>query len=130
MSKNIILIDDNPAENLINEQIIHSVNSSVNISIIDCGIDAVKSLTQSLSDLENNEKHIVFLDQKMPDLSGIEVIEELEDLIDLDPNRIEIYFLTSDNSVRLQEKSKNFETLIKVLHKPLTPEIAAQILCN
>tara|TARA_B110000037_G_scaffold223139_1_gene302707 strand:+ start:66679 stop:67074 length:396 start_codon:yes stop_codon:yes gene_type:complete len=128
MSKNIILIDDNPTENIINEYLIRGANSNANISIIDNSNEAITSLTQTLFDLENQQKHLVVIDQKMPGMSGLEIVEELEELIDLDPGKVIIYLLTNDNSVRLQEKSKIIGSIKAILQKPLTPEMAAEIL--
>lgn len=130
MSKRIILIDDDPLENLNNERNINNAISNAKISIIDNGNDALQYLRNELSNPESEEKQIVIIDQNMPELSGIEVLEELEELVDLDPNKVEIYFLTGNNSVRLLEKSRTFDTIKGILPKPLTHEMIMDLLSN
>lgn len=127
MTKTIILIDDNSADNMVHERIIRNAVAHAEISIIDNGHEAVAYLARELLNPETSSQKIVLLDQKMPGLSGLDIIEKLESLVRIDPTQIQIYFLTNDHSRRLEEKARTFESVKKIIRKPLTPQSAAEM---
>lgn len=128
MPKKIILIDDNSLDNVSHERIIRSTTEQVDISIIDNGREAQVYLNRELRPRNSEEKKIVIIDQYMPHLTGLDILENLDEQLKLDPSSVEIYFLTCDNSVRLREKTAHISAVKGVIRKPLTTESAERIL--
>lgn len=130
MSKRVILIDDSPADNVKHEKIIRDTFSEADISIIDNREEAVRFLSRELSDENQRGDKVIIIDERNQGISGLDVLAELEEQLDLDAENIEIYFLTNNNSKRLVEKANTFSRVKKVIQKPLTPEAANAILRN
>ncbi|MFT5820940.1 MAG: CheY-like chemotaxis protein [Crocinitomix sp.] len=127
MKSHVILIDDNPVDNIIHEQMLRSLNQEIDISIIDNGTSALELLKQEFSQNLPDTKTTIFLDEQMPDLKGLEIMETLEELDLTENSNIQVYFLTTDMSLRLIEKTAIMPNVRQVIQKPLTVEFLAYI---
>jgi DNA-binding LytR/AlgR family response regulator len=68
---NCIIIDDDEACRAVLEQMIGQTDPLKHIGSFENGIQAINAL-------KNNETHLVFLDVEMPEMSGIDMLSELE----------------------------------------------------
>jgi DNA-binding LytR/AlgR family response regulator len=71
MQLNCIIIDDDEACRIVLEQLIGQVDSLKHTGSFETGGQAINAL-------KNSETHLVFLDVEMPEMSGIEMLAELE----------------------------------------------------
>lgn len=130
MSKRVILIDDSPADNVKHEKIIRDTFYEADISIIDNREEAVRFLSRELSNENERGNKVIIIDERNQGISGLDVLDELKEQLNLDAENIEIYFLTNDNSKHLVERANTYSRVKKVIQKPLTPEAANDILRN
>ncbi|NOQ76172.1 MAG: response regulator [Crocinitomix sp.] len=128
MKSHIILIDDNQVENLLHEQMLRKMDEDFEISIVDNGELALRLLKREFSNPTSEKETIIFLDESMPDLNGLEIMEALEDMEMSEESNVQVYFLTADTSLRLIEKASIMENVVGVIHKPLTNERLAEII--
>jgi CheY-like chemotaxis protein len=119
MKSRVILIDDNPLENIFHEQMFRKLDQEIEISIIDNGPLALVSLKKEFAKKKLNTRTTIFLDEHMPELKGLEIMEILEELDIIADHNIQIYFLTTDTSLRLIEKTTVMPNVNRVIHKPL-----------
>jgi CheY-like chemotaxis protein len=122
MKSHVILIDDNPVANTLHEHMLQELDHNIQVSIFDNGLSALDFLKREFSDNKIDIKTTIFLDEQMPGLGGLEILEILEDLEMTDESNIDVYFLTADTSLRLIEKSAVMLNVKQVVHKPLTRE--------
>jgi DNA-binding LytR/AlgR family response regulator len=71
MQLNCIIIDDDEACRVVLEQLIGQVENLKHTGSFENG-------SQAINALRNNDTHLVFLDVEMPEMSGIEMLAELE----------------------------------------------------
>jgi DNA-binding LytR/AlgR family response regulator len=71
MPLNCIIIDDDEACRVVLEQLISQVESLKHIGSFENGRLGIKAL-------KSNETHLVFLDVEMPEMTGLEMLSELE----------------------------------------------------
>ncbi|WP_026897811.1 response regulator [Daejeonella oryzae] len=124
--KNALLIDDSYIDNLINRKILEKSNYAENIKVIDfpkVGIEFVKE--SILSGL--NTPSVIFLDLRMPDMSGFEFLKALENIPELKPGQIKIYILSSSLDPSDMKRVKENKLVAKFIGKPLTSQALAEI---
>jgi CheY-like chemotaxis protein len=122
----VMLIDDNEIDNFINEQIIKGCLFSENVFVNTSTTSAIEFLKNiSISKLmrEGHLPHYIFLDINMPLLDGFQFIEEFQKLDKEITSAIKIVMLTSSINPVDIEKSKQYGSVVKFLHKPLTEEV-------
>ncbi|MFT5820939.1 MAG: DNA-binding response OmpR family regulator [Crocinitomix sp.] len=123
----VILIDDNSADNVTHEALIRNWNSEVDISIIDNSEDVLRYLKREFSrTTEIKGKTAIFLDEIIPYLEGMGLTEYVERMRIEDDADIEVYFLTNNSSEILKIKVDMMPD-VKMIHKPLTEANLNQI---
>ena len=80
MKSHVILIDDNPVDNILHEQMLRNFDENIEISIIDNSRLALKFLEQEFSKKSLEMKTTIFLDEIMPQMRGVEIMESLENM--------------------------------------------------
>ncbi|MFT5820941.1 MAG: CheY-like chemotaxis protein [Crocinitomix sp.] len=129
MKSHVILIDDNEVDNIMNEHLLQGLDQDIDISIIDDGQLAMELLEQEFSQINPGYKTTVFLDENLPGLNGLEILEMLESRYEASgDSNVKIYFLTGDKSLRLIEKTAIMENVIRVIQKPLTSSNLKEII--
>lgn len=127
MKSHVILIDDNPVDNVLHEQMLRNFDEDIEISIIDNSRLALKFLEQEFSKKSLEMKTTIFLDEIMPQIRGVEIMESLESMEMIKNNQVQIYFLTTDTSSSLLEKTAIMPSVRRVIHKPLTAALIESI---
>ncbi|MES2872195.1 MAG: response regulator [Bacteroidota bacterium] len=124
--KNVLLIDDNHIDNLINRKILDNANYAENITVIDSPQEAFDFLRESLATGENIPE-VIFLDLRMPVMSGFEFLKSLLELPNLKPELFKIFVLSSSLDPKDINRIKENHLVSRFIGKPLTNQILEEI---
>ena len=124
--KNVLLIDDNHIDNLINRKILDNANYAENITVIDSPREAFDFVRQSLETGENIPE-VIFLDLRMPEMSGFEFLKSLIELPNLKPDLFKIFVLSSSLDPKDIKRIKENHLVSRFIGKPLTNQILEEI---
>lgn len=116
---NIFLIDDDPIQNMVNRKLILEQNPDSKLTDFTNPIEALK-----LIESEKEKIDLIFLDLNMPEMSGWDVIKELENL------KIEIPVQILTSSIDKNDFLRaNYHSQIKgILTKPLKKDMLINII--
>ena len=121
----VFLVDDDEVINLVHTAIIKGVDPNVEIEVFLSGLqllNRVKSLTPE------KIPHYIFLDIRMPEMSGLEVLNEI-DKLEFNPIKdSHIFVLSSTLDERDLKEAVSHKTVTSFLSKPLTFESLQLIL--
>ena len=119
--KTCLLIDDNYIDNFVTRKILENGNFAENIVV-------VRSATEGLESIRNGKvkPDVIFLDIRMPDMSGFEFLDEFEK-IDIDKENIKIYMLSSSLDPIDFKKSSGNKYISQFILKPLTQKVLEEI---
>lgn len=120
--KTCLLIDDNYIDNFVTRKIIEGSNFAESIIVVRSATEAINSLRDGLV-----KPDVIFLDVRMPLMSGFEFLEEY-DKIDIDKENIKIFMLSSSLDPLDMRKSTDNKYITQFIHKPLTQK-ALEELC-
>ncbi len=117
--KHVMLIDDNPIDNLVNQQLIQSGHFSEKVSVCDSPLKAL----EVLSGLDGSElPDLILLDIIMPEMDGFQFLEKFAELPEEILSVCKVVMLsTSDSFHHLNQANKN-RFVKSFINKPLTPE--------
>ncbi|MCL2166827.1 MAG: response regulator [Clostridiales bacterium] len=110
-NRNIILVVDDSSANL---QMCKGLLST------EYDVRLAKSGKMALSALQKVRPDIILLDIEMPDMTGFEVMEEINKNTEMDG--VSVLFLTSHASERLVSKAVE-QGAVDYIVKPFTPEV-------
>ncbi|WP_291965938.1 response regulator [Maribacter sp.] len=124
---NILLIDDSDVDNFINKAIISKEDNISEITTMTSGSEALAYLKNII---ENDETYpdVIFLDIKMPGMSGFEFLDEYINLSDSLTNHCKVYILSSSLDNLDSEKGKEYAVVKKHLTKPLAHHIIGDLI--
>lgn len=110
----ILLVDDDPINNLINSRLLEKSGYSAKIIAFLEGKIALKHI----ANLPVNEKALIFLDINMPVINGWEFLESYEASF---PDRNDtIIILSSSIDYHDRRKSKTYQSVSGFMEKPLS----------
>jgi CheY-like chemotaxis protein len=115
----IHIIDDNDVDTYISEHLIEELGLSGKITSSSNGKDALDYLNA----LGGEQPDVVFLDVRMPVMSGFEFLERYSRFLEDKPKKPKIYMLTSSSDPFDVEKATSNPLVKKYFSKPLSPEI-------
>jgi CheY-like chemotaxis protein len=121
----IMLIDDNPIDNLVNKQLIENGKFTELITVIS---EPLKALDVLKNSSENELPDLIFLDILMPVMDGFQFLDEFEKLGSEATNRCKIVMLSTSDSFQHLNKANKNKFVRKFLHKPLTSEMMEAII--
>ena len=124
--KSALLIDDSYIDNLINQKILENNNYAKDIKVMDYPKIAMEYVKESIVTGKNTPS-VIFLDLRMPDMSGFEFLNALEKIPELKPGQIKIYILSSSLNPSDLKKIKEHKLVAKFIGKPLTSQVLAEI---
>jgi len=121
----VFLIDDDDVFNCMNQAIIERIQSDAVVDVFKSGTEVMEHINAPVGVAYPPD--IVFLDIRMPDMDGFELLDELEKLESHPLNNAAIYMLSSTLDERDLEKAKSRKLIKGFLGKPLTVEKMKEI---
>ena len=119
--KTCLLIDDNYIDNFVTRKILENSNFAETIVVVRSADEAINTLREGLV-----KPNVIFLDIRMPVMSGFEFLDEY-DKLDIDKENIKIFMLSSSlDPVDLRKSSDN-KYISQFIHKPLTKKILEEL---
>ena len=120
--KTCLLIDDNYIDNFVTRKILESGNFAEKIVVQQSPQDALIAIQQGII-----KPDVIFLDIRMPVMTGFEFLEEY-DKLDLDlENPVKIFMLSSSLDPTDMSNSRNSRHVAQFIHKPLTYEALQEL---
>ncbi|SIQ02982.1 response regulator [Maribacter ulvicola] len=124
---NILLIDDSDVDNFINKAIISKEDNISQITTMSSGREALAHLKHIIATTDVYPD-IIFLDIKMPGMSGFEFLDEYITLPNDLTNHCKVYILSSSMDNLDSEKGKEYSVVKKHLTKPLAHHAISNLL--
>ena len=118
-SLNVMLIDDDPFQNLINSKVVSNQNSNIVVHDFNEAHRALELLIN-----KTMEPDFILLDLSMPIMNGWEFLEEME----RNQLEIQVHILTSSINPNDFVRAKSFKNVKGFLSKPLKAELVDAIL--
>lgn len=123
--KTCLLIDDNYIDNFVTSKILESGNFAENVVIRQSPDDAIESLRTGAI-----KPDVIFLDIRMPMMSGFEFLEEYEAIDIENKDDIKIFMLSSSLDPTDIKKSMVNKHVAHFLHKPISHKALEEIFAN
>jgi CheY-like chemotaxis protein len=120
--KTCLLIDDNYIDNFVTRKILESGNFADKIIVQQSPGDALNSLRNG-----SVKPDVIFLDVRMPGMTGFEFLEEYDKLELNTENPVKIFMLSSSLDPTDMHKSLNSRYVTQFIHKPLTYEALEEL---
>lgn len=123
--KTCLLIDDNYIDNFVTSKILESGNFAENVVVRQSPDDAIDSLRTGTI-----RPDAIFLDIRMPMMSGFEFLEEYDRLKIENKEDIKIFMLSSSLDPTDIKKSLINKHVSHFLHKPISHKALEEIFAN
>lgn len=120
-SKKLLLIDDNPIDNIISQRYIKDSNLVNECLVIDSSIDAYDYLFDEI-DATQDFPDLILLDLNMPVYSGFEFLDKIEKIIDGLHLNSKVVVLSSSSNPSDIKRAKSYKFVIDYFIKPLNRE--------
>ncbi|MBW3466439.1 response regulator [Arthrospiribacter ruber] len=114
--KSIILVDDDPINNLINKRLITKLSISEKVEEF---LEAEKAL-QKLKTMDPGETTLILLDINMPVMNGWDFLNVY--LKEFPDRNDRIFVLSSSIDLQDRQKAMQYKVVKGFVEKPLTPE--------
>lgn len=125
MSKrHVILVDDDEVINLVHREVIKRIVPDSNIEVFKSG----PQLIQYLQEDNGAAIDFLFLDIRMPEMDGFEVLDKLKTLNISALEGSKIYVLSSTLDERDLSRARNDEAVTDFIGKPLSFQTIEQLL--
>jgi CheY-like chemotaxis protein len=112
--KTCLLIDDNYIDNFITRRILESSHFAEQIIVRESPAEAISLLREGTI-----KPDVIFLDIRMPQMSGFEFLQEY-DTLPIDKDNIKIFMLSSSLDPTDLKESLGNKYITQFIHKPLT----------
>ena len=120
----ILLVDDDPDDNMYHRIIIEEMNITDNIDVVLNGLEAITYLKK------NNQAppELIFLDINMPKMNGWEFLDQYKHLDAKQRARVVIVILTTSANPDHLKKAEQIKEVTGFETKPLSKEMMSEIL--
>lgn len=125
--KRILLVDDDLILNVLHREVIRKVAPDAEVTILNSsvqGLEHIKNLLASGSELPD----LIFLDIRMPEMDGFEILDGLSDYSVADFRQTRIYMLTSSLDERDRDKASSYPIISGFLSKTITIPMLKELL--
>ena len=119
--KTCLLIDDNYIDNFVTRRILENSNFAEQIIVRQSPTEAINSLREGTI-----KPDVIFLDVRMPQMSGFEFLEEYDSLL-INKKAIKIFMLSSSLDPTDMKESVGNKYITQFIHKPLTIKALEEI---
>ncbi|TWR25011.1 response regulator [Mucilaginibacter achroorhodeus] len=116
-----LLIDDNYIDNFVTRKILESGHFAENIIVIQSAPEALSALADGTV-----KPDVIFLDIRMPQMSGFEFLKAYEQLA-IDKEHTKIFMLSSSLDPTDMNNSLSNRYVTQYVHKPLTHEALEEL---
>jgi len=121
---NVMLVDDNPMDNMVNGQLIDATGFAKKCSVFESAPATLEFLKNAKAE---ELPEVIFLDIIMPGMDGFQFLDEFAKLDETIRNRCKIVLLSSSDSFKDLNRANKNKLVKKFLNKPLTIEMLAAI---
>lgn len=123
--KRVFLVDDDEIINHVHTMVIGRIDSSVEVSQFKSGLQFIQAVSNSEPFIF---PEIIFLDIRMPEMSGFDVLDSLMRMHASELSNTDIYVLSSTLDERDLEKANSYPIVTKFMSKPLTFDVVSDLL--
>ncbi|GAA4930117.1 response regulator [Mucilaginibacter defluvii] len=116
-----LLIDDNYIDNFVTTRMLESASFAEKIVVYQSPAEAIDALRDGTV-----KPDVIFLDIRMPVMSGFEFLQEY-DKLNIDKENIKLYMLSSSLDPTDIRKSTDNKYITQFIHKPLTFQVLEDI---
>jgi len=124
---NILIIDDNFTNNQLNKAIINSILTKFNVNNT---IKIVNNSCLAIEEILTYSFDIIFLDLKMPFISGIQILQELKKIKYFQHKKQAIIYIITALQGNFEELNDLQLSNIEIIQKPILYETFQNILLN
>ena len=118
----LLLIDDNPIDNIINQRYIKDAKIAKEYMVIDSSIDAYDYLFEEI-DASKDFPDLILLDLNMPVYSGFEFLDGIQKMIESHHINSKVVVLSSSSNPNDIKKARSYKVVADYFVKPLNPEL-------
>lgn len=122
--KHIALVDDDEVINLVHSEVIKRIVQDVQLEIFQSGTQ----LLEYLKDHDEQRLDVIFLDIRMPEMDGFEVLEKIRAMNPKASQNSRVYVLSSTLDERDLNKAKSNPLVTDFIGKPLSFDAFRQLL--
>lgn len=120
----ILLIDDNPIDNLISQRYINAAKIANECITIDSSLDAYDYFDELPA---KDFPDVILLDLNMPMYNGFEFLDKIETLVNAHKINSKVYILTSSNNPKDLQKARTYNAVADYFVKPLNADLVNKI---
>ena len=120
--RHFVIIDDEQINNTICTVVLKRLVKDAVVNTFTNAREGLKHLQETYSDKSHDHKVIFFLDLRMPELTGWDVLDLYEEFHHEIKSRIKVYILSSSMATDDMERARKNPHVIYYLVKPLTKE--------
>lgn len=125
MSLIVYLIDDDEVFNTLNAAIIEFVDPAIRVQVFKSGEEVMEYLT---ANHDTQAPHLVFLDIRMPNMDGFELLDSIGSLAKNPFVNSKVYMLSSTLNEKDLIRTNQYPIISSFLGKPLTVELFREII--
>ena len=122
-----LLIDDEEVFNFIHNQVITTVHPAARVIEFQSGSEAIDHLRRHAS-VADQLPDFIFVDINMPETTGFEFLERLQNELSALVRRPNVYMVTSSLFESDREKAATYPALTGFLEKPISADTIRQMI--